>query len=171
MPVADQGINQERYMLIPRTLVFLSRDDKLLLLKGGPQKRLWANLYNGIGGHIEPDEDVTSAAYREIKEETGLIPDDLWLCMTIIIDTGQNPGIVIFVFRGQSIQGEPSTSSEGVLEWVEIDQIRNKPVVEDLLMILDHIMAMRKGDPPLSVHYRYDATGSLISNISRQIKE
>jgi len=75
MPVTDQGLNQDRYMLIPRTLIFLTRGDKILLIKGAANKRLWANLYNGIGGHIEPGEDILSAARRELKEETNLTSD------------------------------------------------------------------------------------------------
>lgn len=162
MPVTDQGINQSRYMLIPRVLVFLTRGNKVLLMKGAPYKRLWANLYNGIGGHIEPGEDILTAAYRELAEETGLIPNHLWLCATITIDTGENPGIVIFVFRGDSSQGEPHASPEGSPEWVALSEVNRKPVVEDLPVILQRIMAMRIGDPPISAHYRYDDSGKLV---------
>jgi 8-oxo-dGTP diphosphatase len=49
-------------MIIPRVAVFLRRNDSYLLLKGAPTKRLWANKYNGLGGHIERGEDVLSAA-------------------------------------------------------------------------------------------------------------
>ena len=52
-------------MLIPRTLIFLTCRDLVLLLKGAPHKRLWANRYNGIGGHIERGEDVLTAAQRD----------------------------------------------------------------------------------------------------------
>ena len=49
MPANDQGVNLERYMLVPRTLIFLTRGDQVLLLKGAADKRLWAGLYN-VGG-------------------------------------------------------------------------------------------------------------------------
>ena len=79
MPATDQGLNQDRYMLIPRTLIFLTRGDNILLIKGAVNKRLWANLYNGIGGHIESGEDILSAARRELTEETSLTSDNLGL--------------------------------------------------------------------------------------------
>jgi len=49
MPQSDQGITRDRYMLIPRTIIFLRRGDSFLLIKGAPTKRLWAGKYNGVG--------------------------------------------------------------------------------------------------------------------------
>ncbi|MDP3183744.1 MAG: NUDIX domain-containing protein, partial [Anaerolineales bacterium] len=67
MPASEQGVSRDRYMLIPRTLIFLRRGDSVLLIKGAPHKRLWANKYNGVGGHLERGEDVLSAARRELQ--------------------------------------------------------------------------------------------------------
>ena len=57
MPVSDQGVNLERYMLIPRTAIFVRRGDSYLLLKGAPTKRLWAGKFNGLGGHTACRQD------------------------------------------------------------------------------------------------------------------
>lgn len=162
MPVSDQGITHSHYTLIPRTLIFLTREDHILLIKGSPHKRLWANLYNGIGGHIESGEDVTSAAYRELQEEIGLVPEDIWLCGVITIDTGQNPGIVLFVYRGECASDPLKASSEGSTEWINYKKLAQLPVVEDLPIILDKIMPMRKGEPPFSAFYSYDIDGRLV---------
>ena len=98
MPQSDQGITRDRYMLIPRTVIFLRRGESYLLIKGAPIKRLWAGKYNGVGGHVERGEDVLSAAKRELKEETGL-DAGLWLCGTVIVDV-DGFGICLFVFSG-----------------------------------------------------------------------
>ena len=162
MPAADQGSStHDRYSIVPRTLIFITRGDQILLIKGAPLKRLWANLYNGIGGHIEPGEDVHSAAKRELIEETGLNVEDLWLCGTIIIDTGKNPGIGIFVFRGESDSGEPRASQEGILEWVAINEAEQLPLVEDLPFLLPRVFTTRKGDEPFSGQYHYDENDQL----------
>jgi len=71
MPVSEQGVTNDRYMVIPRTAIFPRRGDAYLLIKGAPNKRLWANKYNGLGGHVERGEDILSAAGRELLEETG----------------------------------------------------------------------------------------------------
>ena len=98
---AQQGVSPDRYRLIPRTLIFLTRDGQVLLLKGAAHKRLWANLYNGVGGHVERGEDILASARRELAEETGLQEAQLWLCGVITVDTGGNTGIGIYVLRGE----------------------------------------------------------------------
>jgi 8-oxo-dGTP diphosphatase len=162
MTIADQGLSLNRYMLIPRTLIFLTRGEEVLLLKGAPHKRLWANLYNGIGGHIERSEDVISAARREMLEETGLDPACLWLCGTITIDTQQVPGIGLFVLRGDCESGELKPSREGMPEWVPVSKIKDLPLVEDLVILLPRILSMRQGDAPFSAHTAYDRDGRMI---------
>jgi 8-oxo-dGTP diphosphatase len=160
MPSSDQGVNRERYMLIPRTAIFLRRGDAYLLLKGAPTKRLWANKYNGLGGHVERGEDVLSAAKRELLEESALSAD-LWLCGTVIIETGQNPGVCLYVFTGESPDGEPQLSPEGRAEWIDYEHLIGLPVVEDLPVLLGRIHAMRKGDPPFAARSFYDENDHL----------
>ena len=65
MPQTEQGITKDRNLIIPRTLIFIRSEDSFLFIKGAADKRLWANKYNGIGGHLERGEDIQSAAERE----------------------------------------------------------------------------------------------------------
>lgn len=167
MPSSDHGNYLNRYTIIPRTLIFITRGENVLLIKGAPRKRLWANLYNGIGGHIEQGEDALTAARRELQEETGLVVDDLWLCGTIFIDPGTWPGIGIFVYRGESPQDKLTPSLEGTLAWISKNELMSYPLVEDLFTLLPRILSLRRMDPPLSVLYRYDQDEQLIITMNQ----
>lgn len=159
MPKSDQGITKDRYMLIPRTAIFLRRGDEYLLIKGAPTKKLWAGKFNGIGGHVERGENILFSAQRELIEETGL-QADLWLCGTVIVDAGE-VGICLFVFCGENIRGEIKASEEGTVEWVKKDSVLHLPVVEDLSILLERIHSMRRGDPSFSARSYYDENDKL----------
>lgn len=165
MPASEQGVNLDRYMLVPRTLVFLTQGEQVLLLKGDKSKHLWAGLYNGVGGHVEQGEAVLSSALREVLEETGLTPTRLWLCGTLTIDTQTNPGVCVFVFKGECGEAKLNFSHEGTLEWVKFTDVERLPLVTDLMVLLPKIRKMVFGDPPFSARSYYDETDHLVTVI------
>ena len=166
MPKSDQGIDvslkRQRYAAIPRTLIFITRGNRVLLLRGSPLKRIWANKYNGIGGHIERDEDIYSAALREIREETSLEVENLRLVGLINIDGDQPTGILLFVFAAQSRSGDPIPTEEGSLEWIARDQLAQIDLVEDLPIILPRALDLPLNAPPFFAHYHYDEQEKLM---------
>jgi len=166
MSRSDQGIEisleRQRYTVIPRTLVFITRGERVLLLRGAPTKRIWSNKYNGIGGHVERDEDIYSAALREVREETGLEVEALRLAGLINVDGDQPAGILLFVFTAQSQSGDPVASEEGALEWIARDQLTQIDLVEDLPTILPRALDRTSDTPPFFAHYEYDRQERLV---------
>ncbi len=163
MPASDQGVERDRYLFMLGTLIFLTHGDRVLLLKGAPDKRVWSGRYNGVGGRIERGEDVLSAARREVHEETGLDIADLWLCGTITVDASEDVGVALFVLRGEcESMAEPIVSREGRLEWVPFHEIHTLPLVEDLPILLPRVLQAKRSDPPFAAHYFYDAEERLV---------
>ena len=163
MPKADQGVDAQKYQVVPRTLIFLfDSQENVLLLKGSITKRLWAGLYNGIGGHIEAGEDILASAQRELKEETGLNEINLRCCGQIMVDVTEEVGIAIFIFRGIYEGYELSASSEGDLAWISLDNLSETSLVEDLPVLIPKVYHHQPTDPFIIGKYKYQYGGELL---------
>lgn len=155
MTGAEQGVSKDRYMLIPRTLIFIRKGDSLLLLRGADTKRIWANKYNGVGGHVERGEDILSSARRELHEETGL-STEIALCGVVTVDVEPQIGVGIYIFSGVYTGGKLSSTHEGTLEWVKFVELKSLPLVADVKSFIDRIVEMKPGEPPFSAHSFYN---------------
>ena len=159
MGARQQGADatQNRWLVMPRTLSFVLNGGDVLLMKRAPHRRVFPNMYNGLGGHIERGEDPASGAMREIEEESGLKVHSLRLRSVHNIDAGQQTGILLFVYtaisESRALEGD---SREGTLEWVATGQVSELDLVEDLPELLPKILDMTDDQPPMNVHVSYD---------------
>ena len=89
--------------------------------------------YNGLGGKMEPAEDVVGCMRRELREEASIEVTELVLRGTINW-TGFGPNgedWLGFVFRIDAFEGEvPDRNEEGTLEWHPVDRILDLPMWE-----------------------------------------
>lgn len=165
MGAQEQAIVSGRWSAIPRTLIFIQQGDAVLLMKRSATTPIFPNRYNGIGGHVERDEDVLSAALREIEEETGLTAPHLravQLRGIIQVDAGKAMGILIFVFSAEAISREVRDSDEGALAWVALQDAAKLPVVDDLPLILPRLFGAQAQQALFYAHSSYDANNQLV---------
>ena len=105
--------------------------------------------YNGLGGKLEPDEDVMAGMRREIHEEAGIHCLSLQLRGTISWPGfgRQGEDWLGFVFLVDRFEGEPpARNDEGDLEWVALDDIASLPLWEGDRQFLPLVF---DGDPRL----------------------
>jgi 8-oxo-dGTP diphosphatase len=89
--------------------------------------------YNGLGGKLEPTEDVVSGMKREVREEAGIECTSLRLRGTISWPGFGKHGEdwFGFLFLIDAWTGTPlSGNAEGSLSWVAIDDILQLPMWE-----------------------------------------
>jgi len=89
--------------------------------------------YNGLGGKIEPDEDVLAGMRREIHEEAGIDCTALTLRGTIswpgFGKHGEDwLGFVFLITQYEGVALE--SNAEGALEWVDVGRLHELPLWE-----------------------------------------
>jgi len=87
--------------------------------------------YNGLGGHLERDEDIATCMVREAREEAGIECTRLVLRGTVNWnDFGDDADDwVAFIFRIDEFDGEPfACNDDGPLEWVELARLLEVPM-------------------------------------------
>jgi 8-oxo-dGTP diphosphatase len=89
--------------------------------------------YNGLGGKMEPGEDIAACMRREIREEAGIE------CLEMRLRGTLNwPGFgkhgedwLGFIFVVTRFEGTPAESNhEGALEWVALENLHDLPMWE-----------------------------------------
>lgn len=124
------------YMPIVATLGYvLSADGRRVLMihRNARKDDQHLGKYNGLGGKMEPGEDIATCMRREIREEAGIECVEMHLRGTL-----NWPGFgkhgedwLGFIFVITRFEGEPpATNAEGSLEWVPIEAFDDLPMWE-----------------------------------------
>lgn len=99
--------------------VFNQDCDLVLMCKR--RKDPYKGLYNLVGGKIEPGENGLAAAYRELREETGIGAGDI--ALTHLMDFVYHlAGETVEVYVGRLNKEVAVVGEENDLQWLEADQ-------------------------------------------------
>ena len=125
------------YTPIVATLAYVLSPDRARVLLVHRNRRAddaHKGKYNGLGGKLEPHEDVVACIRREVREESGLECLALTLRGTISwpgFGKGGEEDWFGFVFRIDEYSGEPwPQNDDGPLVWVEVGRVLELPLWE-----------------------------------------
>ena len=151
-------MSSQDYCPIVGTLGYILSEcgNKVLLVhRNAREHDVQLGKYNGLGGHMESNEDVVACMKREIWEEAGIIVEKMKLRGTINwTGFGKNGEDWLgFVFLITQFSGTPFTrNEEGDLSWVEIESIMDLPMWEGdrhfLPLVFDHDQRVFHGYMP-----------------------
>lgn len=115
------------------------QQNKLLLLKR--KNPPMQNMYTGVGGKTNFDEDINYSCVREVKEETGLsITNPSLKAVIKTILSGKDSSWILFVYTADQFTRKIQNCDEGQLEWVDINKIYEKNLIGFIKLILPHAL-------------------------------
>lgn len=140
-----------RYTVLPRVLIFVFKDDKLLMIKYSgkgehqtQEKSDRKDIYNCIGGHVEQGEDIIETAVKEAKEEAGISLLNPKIAGVINVSGFAGKNILNFIVTGTTEDEVLKATLEGELEWVEKDKLLSLNVFPDMGPILEKLSTMKQ---------------------------
>ena len=109
------------------TVLCLIQDGNRVLLQNRV-KEDWKG-YTFPGGHVETGESFVDAVIREMKEETGLeiIKPRLVGIKQFPITNGR---YIVLLFKATEFTGTVTSSDEGEMEWIDIENLTKINAVE-----------------------------------------
>lgn len=144
---------------------------KVLLLKRSETKKIDPGVYSGVGGKIEPHEDVYNALLREIEEETGIknLKNIRLFSITQHPFPPTDSEWVNFYFTAEiDEQVLIENSSEGEFYWIDPKDVENLPMVTDLKI---YIPTLAKNPKTFVLgFFDHDKEGKLIDKKIRMLE-
>ena len=101
----------------------LIRNDRVLLVKRLPHRRVYPDLWDLPGGHIEGEESAEEALHREAHEELGIHVAD-YRKLGTVLDLVEPADIIVFAiaaWRGEPTNAAPDEHSE--IDWFTADKL------------------------------------------------
>ena len=144
----------------PCTLLFLRRDDEILLAM--KKRGLGKGRYNGVGGKIEQGETVEKAAVRECEEEIEVTPTKFHQVarLDFLMDADTEPWRIDgHVFVATEWQGEPTETEEMAPQWFNIADIPYNEMWQDDQMWLPLVLK----DKQVRCSFGFDENDEILS--------
>lgn len=141
---------KQRYTVLVRTLIFVFRDDALLMMKysgkGSNQTKEKADrkdIYNPIGGHVEEGEDIIQNAMKEAKEEAGIRLLNPKIKGVINVSGFAGKNMLNFIIIGETQDKIAHETIEGELHWIRLSDVSALNTFADIQPIVDKLLVLK----------------------------
>ena len=114
---------------VPATLVFVMRDNEILLIN--KKTGLGKGKVNGPGGKVDPGETPEICAVRECQEELDITVSSLEYCGQHKFQFVDGLSIHVWVYRTRDFVGEPTESREAKPFWAAFEEVPYEQMWED----------------------------------------
>lgn len=136
------------------TLCYIEKDEKYLMLhRTKKDNDLNKDKWIGVGGKFEDKESPEECVIREVKEETGLTLNSCKLRCIVTFVSNEWETEYMYVFTSNDFTGELTECSEGELEWIDKEKVRDLPTWEGDKIFLDRVL---EDTPFFTVKVKYD---------------
>jgi len=134
-------MDDQKYIRKVQTSVsnFIYCGDEFLMLKRGPHKRIDPSKLNGVGGRIDPGEDMLNAVIRETEEETGYKVDysDIEFTGLLKLEGGYDEDWIVGIFKIEvkdKLIPIGNKTDDGELMWIDKDKVLDSEyeLIDDL---------------------------------------
>lgn len=115
------------------------RDEYLMLHRTKKANDQSSGKWLGVGGKFEPDESPEECVLREIREETGLRPDDLTFRGIVTFVSSRWETEYMHMFTAKYPGGEISECDEGELAWIPENELMQLELWEGDRIFLRHL--------------------------------
>ena len=135
------------------SLAYIFNNDRILMLKCLKQNDNY-NKYLGLGGKLKKDESIDECMLREVKEESNLLATD-YQKVGIINFYNTNYHEQMHLYRIDKYDGTLKGNSEGILEWININDIFSLNLWEGDKVFLPRLIN-KETDINLDLYYSND---------------
>ncbi len=163
--MAEQDIDLHRIV----TTAIICRDDKFLLLKRSPHKKVYPGKWTVPGGglvrhdYLSTPKTIGDAWYyplavslqREIKEEAGIEVNQLQFLLDMTFIRPDEVAVLVLSYYGEYVKGEVKLDEDSVeFAWVTYEAAKKYDLIEGILQEIAMVDRLRKGEPPGQVKFQ-----------------
>ncbi len=113
------------------TLCYIQNNNKYLMLhRIKKEEDVNKGKWIGIGGRVEDGEGIEECVLREVNEETGLTLTSYQYRGIVYFKSDKYEDEKMHLYTADGYVGELTECNEGVLEWIDRDEMFNLPMWE-----------------------------------------